>query len=177
MNLLYALLAFALSTVLIYVAFQFAGAKLASLLKKHGRPVKASFQYRAAAAAVSICFGILTVVLLYTSDTLASVSYEKRSLQYELEELQNSAPVSAATPSPVPSVVNTSSPSSANTPSPAATSPAAPANSASPELVWVSASGTKYHCIKTCSNMSNPQQISQADAEANGLTPCKRCYS
>ena len=43
-------------------------------------------------------------------------------------------------------------------------------------MVWVSATGKKYHSRSGCSNMSNPSQISKSDAQAQGYEPCKKCY-
>lgn len=61
------------------------------------------------------------------------------------------------------------------TAAPAATQ--APSSSDHQEtMVWVSGSGKKYHSNSSCSNMSNPHQISLSDAQAQGYTPCKKCY-
>ena len=44
-------------------------------------------------------------------------------------------------------------------------------------LVWVPVNGgKKYHSKASCSGMIDPVQIPQADAEARGYTPCKRCH-
>lgn len=44
-------------------------------------------------------------------------------------------------------------------------------------LVWVPThGGTKYHITSSCSGMKDPIQMTQEQAEANGYTPCKRCY-
>ncbi len=44
-------------------------------------------------------------------------------------------------------------------------------------LVWVPVNGgTRYHCKATCSGMDNPMQVTVETAEANGYTPCKKCY-
>lgn len=46
------------------------------------------------------------------------------------------------------------------------------------DQVWVSATGSKYHSRNNCGTM-NPDtatQMSRAEAEAKGLTPCKKCY-
>lgn len=55
-----------------------------------------------------------------------------------------------------------------------------PAQEAQPQgdMVWIAGSGngTKYHSDPSCSNMSNPVQISLADAQARGYEACKRCY-
>lgn len=43
--------------------------------------------------------------------------------------------------------------------------------------VWIPTNGgTKYHTYAGCSNMDNPEQISQSEAESRGFTPCKRCH-
>ena len=45
------------------------------------------------------------------------------------------------------------------------------------DLVWVPLNGgTKYHSYAGCSNMENPMQVTIETAEANGYTPCKRCF-
>lgn len=177
MNLLYAILGFAISSALVYFLVHLGSAKLASFLKKHGRTVDATFSYRVASVAIAVCFGIMTVVLLYTSDALAQVSYEKRSLQYQLEALEARTPAPSEAPSlsptPEPAPVSSSEPSITAT-APATVSGSAASNAA--QSVWVSASGAKYHRDKTCSNMSSPEEISLVEAEARGLTPCKRCY-
>lgn len=44
-------------------------------------------------------------------------------------------------------------------------------------LVWVpTKGGTKYHNKATCSGMKDPKQVTVEHAEANGYTPCKKCY-
>ena len=46
------------------------------------------------------------------------------------------------------------------------------------EKVWVSATGSKYHKTNHCGNM-NPdtaKQETEAEAKAQGLEPCKKCY-
>ena len=43
-------------------------------------------------------------------------------------------------------------------------------------MVWIPQSGTKYHSYSDCSNMKNPSQITRTQAEAQGYTPCKRCW-
>lgn len=52
------------------------------------------------------------------------------------------------------------------------------ADTGNENMVWVSETGSKYHRINNCGRM-NPDkavQMSQADAEARGLEPCKKCY-
>lgn len=45
-------------------------------------------------------------------------------------------------------------------------------------MVWISETGSKYHCRNNCSNM-NPDkatQITREEAEGRGYSPCGRCY-
>ena len=45
-------------------------------------------------------------------------------------------------------------------------------------MVWLSATGSKYHSIPDCGNM-NPNkayQVSKSTAEAEGYEPCKKCW-
>ena len=44
------------------------------------------------------------------------------------------------------------------------------------QMVWVSRTGKKYHSNQNCSNMKNPDHMTQSDAEAKGRTPCSKCY-
>lgn len=39
-----------------------------------------------------------------------------------------------------------------------------------------SGNGTKYHSNPNCSNMKGATPLTQAEAEARGYTPCKKCY-
>lgn len=42
--------------------------------------------------------------------------------------------------------------------------------------VYVSRTGTKYHCNPNCSNMSNPYYMTIDEAIAMGRKPCSKCY-
>lgn len=44
------------------------------------------------------------------------------------------------------------------------------------EMVWIPASGSKYHSDPTCSGMNNPTKVTKEEAESAGYEPCKRCY-
>ena len=44
-------------------------------------------------------------------------------------------------------------------------------------MVWIPKSGKKYHINPSCSGMKNPTQVTIDEAENQGFTPCKRCYS
>ena len=43
-------------------------------------------------------------------------------------------------------------------------------------MVWIPASGSKYHSDPSCSGMNNPTQVPLSTAQARGYEPCKRCY-
>jgi len=43
-------------------------------------------------------------------------------------------------------------------------------------MVWIPKSGKKYHSKATCSNMSDPKQVTQEYAEQQGYTPCQKCH-
>lgn len=43
-------------------------------------------------------------------------------------------------------------------------------------MVWIPASGSKYHSNSSCSGMNNPTQITLSEAQNMGYEPCKRCY-
>ncbi len=44
------------------------------------------------------------------------------------------------------------------------------------DMVWIPVNGgQKYHQTATCSSMIDPKQITKAEAEQQGFTPCKRC--
>ena len=50
-------------------------------------------------------------------------------------------------------------------------------DSASQEaMVWIPASGSKYHSDPSCSGMDNPTQVPLSTAQSRGYEPCKRCY-
>lgn len=55
---------------------------------------------------------------------------------------------------------------------PTTQSPDRPGNT---EMVWVSATGKKYHRKSSCSNMKDPLQISRSEAITRGYEPCKKC--
>ena len=44
-------------------------------------------------------------------------------------------------------------------------------------MVWIpTKGGTKYHTHAGCSNMEDPEHVTQSEAESRGFTPCKRCH-
>ncbi len=46
---------------------------------------------------------------------------------------------------------------------------------ATDRTVWVSRTGSKYHYVKTCSNMKDPIEMTLSDAKAKGKTACSDC--
>ena len=56
--------------------------------------------------------------------------------------------------------------------------PEAPADTAGAGMVWLSATGSKYHSIPDCGKMnpSTARQISEADAIASGYSACSKCH-
>lgn len=51
-------------------------------------------------------------------------------------------------------------------------------NSSNDVMVWISATGSKYHTINDCGNM-NPnkaRQMTEEEAEKQGYEPCKKCH-
>lgn len=51
-------------------------------------------------------------------------------------------------------------------------------NSTNEDLVWISATGNKYHNKPNCGTMNpnNAVEVSLNDAKLSGYEPCKRCY-
>lgn len=43
-------------------------------------------------------------------------------------------------------------------------------------MVWIPASGSKYHSSSSCSGMNNPTQVTLSEAQNMGYEPCKRCH-
>lgn len=55
---------------------------------------------------------------------------------------------------------------------------AAQAQQPQEQMVWISATGSKYHSYSSCGNMNpdNAYQMTQAEAEASGYGRCKKCH-
>lgn len=88
-----------------------------------------------------------------------------------------------AAPSPTPRVTisATATPKATRTPIftplPTATPTKRPDPTPAPDdLVWVSRSGSRYHCVADCSNMIEPLVMTETEAIAKGRTPCGSCY-
>lgn len=52
------------------------------------------------------------------------------------------------------------------------------ANASGGGMVWLSATGSKYHSIPDCGNMNpnNARQVSRSSAEARGYDACSKCW-
>ena len=46
----------------------------------------------------------------------------------------------------------------------------------SADMVWIDDTGKKYHSKSSCSNRSDPYQVTRQEAEAMGRRACKKCY-
>ena len=81
----------------------------------------------------------------------------------ELQQSPDPAPTETPPQEPAPTPLHTPS-------------APAPQNQGNTNLVWIPASGTKYHSNSGCSNMKNPTQVTQDEAVAMGYDACKRCH-
>lgn len=61
-------------------------------------------------------------------------------------------------------------------PAPAVTAPAPTESQQQEVMVWIPATGSKYHSRSDCSGMNNPRQVTLEYAQSHGYEPCKRCY-
>lgn len=92
-------------------------------------------------------------------------SAENEELKAENEELKSQVSSLQAKAS------STSSSSSS-------TSSFSSSNDSSGGMVWLSATGSKYHSIPDCGNMNpnNARQVSRSSAEARGYDACSKCW-
>ena len=58
------------------------------------------------------------------------------------------------------------------------TSSSSSSNDSGGGMVWLSATGSKYHSIPDCGNMNpnNARQVSRSSAEARGYDACSKCW-
>lgn len=127
---------------------------------------------------------------LPAESTPASEPASSQGIQEEADSIpassQEPQKVTAASEPAVPAAsesVPAASSEAAAAPAPVETAPApvvtapAPAQPQQQEvMVWISTTGSKYHSRSDCSNMKNPSQVTLEQAQALGLTPCKKCY-
>ncbi|MBE6535441.1 MAG: hypothetical protein E7677_02315 [Ruminococcaceae bacterium] len=72
--------------------------------------------------------------------------------------------------------ISTKKPESSTSNNNSTPKPDSTTNTEKVEMVWVPASGTKYHSKSTCSGMNSPRNIPLEDAIKEGYTACKRCH-
>lgn len=85
--------------------------------------------------------------------------------------------VAPAEPQQIPTQTPSEPPAQEPAPAPDnAASASTPQNQGNTNLVWIPASGAKYHSYPGCSNMKNPTQVTQDEAVAMGYDACKRCH-
>lgn len=98
---------------------------------------------------------------------LAELQEKYNSLSAENEELKSQVSSLQASAS------NTSSLSSSSSSSGSSLN-----NDSGGGMVWLSATGSKYHSIPDCGNMNpnNARQVSKSSAEARGYDACSKCW-
>lgn len=108
----------------------------------------------------------LVVLLAFCGKDSDDVAAEDSGTEIILSEtMPTPTPEPTATPEPTPEPTATPEPEPTPEPTP------------TPEpMVWIPQSGSKYHRKSTCSNMTNPSQVTLSNAIAWGYTACGRCY-
>ncbi len=93
------------------------------------------------------------------------------------------APTTEATAAPTtepttePTAEPTTAPTTEPTAEPTTAATTEQSHAHSETMVWIPTNGgKKYHTYAGCSNMKNPEQVTQSEAEDLGFTPCKRCH-
>lgn len=110
------------------------------------------------------------------------VQEEADSVPASSQELQETAAASEpAVPASSQSAPAASSEAAApapveTEPAPAVTAPAPAEPQQQEVMVWIPATGSKYHSRAGCSGMNNPRQVTLEYAQSHGYEPCKRCY-
>lgn len=85
------------------------------------------------------------------------------------------SPSPSPSPSPTPSPTPSPSPIPSSTPAETVTPPADNNNVTQSVIVYITASGKKYHSNPNCSNMKNPIAVTLEEAQKT-RTPCSKCY-
>ncbi len=90
------------------------------------------------------------------------------------------APSTAVEAAPAPtssgSAASSKAPVSSSAESESRTVVINPAETQQGVMVWITATGSKYHCKPNCGNTKNASEIPLDRARALGYEPCKRCY-
>lgn len=120
----------------------------------------------------------------------STLKIEKISDEIPPTPTPSPTPIPTQEPTPTPTEVpvqevapaQTFSAGDNGTDAPVSVQAEAPAQVAEPSgqgaTVYIASSGngTKYHSNPNCSNMKGATPLTQAEAEARGYTPCKKCY-
>ena len=111
----------------------------------------------------------------------AGISVYRTDLQGTIVITSNGEEITINTePSPYQSISNTPEPTPTPAPTPTSTPEPipepTPSSTASPTMVWLSATGSRYHRINNCGNMnpSRARQVTLEVARANH-DPCRNC--
>ena len=106
-----------------------------------------------------------------SSSPISDDDDEKAASVPKTENVAPAEPQQSPDPAPAETPPQEPAPTPLHTPS-----APAPQNQGNTNLVWIPASGTKYHSNSGCSNMKNPTQVTQDEAVAMGYDACKRCH-
>lgn len=113
------------------------------------------------------------------SDSESSSSLKEQTAP-STSSISVAAPSTAAETAPAPtssgSAASSKAPASPSTESESRTVVINPAETQQGIMVWITATGSKYHRKPNCGNTKNASEISLDRARALGYEPCKRCY-
>ena len=116
-----------------------------------------------------------------SAESEASAAVEAgASADSETDSNSDSAAGAVVVPAPAPVAVETapaeSQPQSKSAPAASQASAASQEPEQQEVMVWITATGSKYHNKSNCGNTKNASQVPLERALALGLEPCKRCY-
>lgn len=102
-------------------------------------------------------------------------------MEGEVEEKVEATGTPSPTVTPTPTEMPTSTPSPTVVPTNTPTPIIAPAPTEKPVvdvMVWLPATGEKYHNKNNCGRMnpSKARQVTKSEAERRGYEPCSKCY-
>ena len=117
-----------------------------------------------------ICFSPSAVSSEDQDGTSSTVSSMVNSSNYSEDKSSSTTTSSQSNTSNSSTSSKETSSSKTETNSPTTTS-----SNPNSEMVWVPKTGSRYHSRSDCSNMNNPTQMTKAEAEKQGKTPCKIC--
>lgn len=99
-------------------------------------------------------------------------------LNTQLTDLQGKYDTLSAENEELKSQVSSLQTKASSTSSSSSTSSFSSSNDSSGGMVWLSATGSKYHSIPDCGNMNpnNARQVSRSSAESQGYDACSKCW-